>query len=552
MERIAKALSLFSGIGGFEIGMSRIGIGFLRELEFDPLCCATMNANLSLLGTEEKRIQPLDICLTEPSAFCSGDADCIVGGPPCQTFSAAGRRTGGVAGSDDPRGALFERYCLYVRHFRPQAFVFENVKGILSAKGGRDFRDICAAFSDAGYRLSKCILNAAGFGVPQFRERLFLVGVRKDIDVGFRFPKPVFGTASKPFVTAGQALKGIARGNVPEPIDGKYGHLVPQIPPGENYSFFTEEMEHPNPQFAWRSRFSSFLYKMDPDAPCRTLTARPGKYDGPIHWENRQCGIEELKALQGFPAEFSIPHPYRDAVRQIGNSVCPPVAEALGKALAVQLGWNAEIQVELAEAEAVSCRTARKRTSGRIGTETPNAGEFSMERTVDGTEEVWRMKDGCLDILLDCADGNAVTELKVSFTGKASASLASARVLLGRRLRPSEGASMLWSRIEEAVSKFTSYAGLKQMYGTFAEPHPKFSIFFKSEDPSECILFQKAVLREEIRNKVLPFSAFPIPDSGEEAMERARAFGFDIRTRALKPRMPEGCFRIAYPFPVKS
>ena len=546
---LASAASLFSGIGGFEIGMSKAGVGFLRELEIDPLCCRTMNANLSLLGTDETCIVPKDICQTEPKDFCPESVDLIVGGPPCQSFSAAGRRTGGVAGSDDPRGTLFERYCLYVRHFKPKAFVFENVKGILSAKGGRDFAGICEAFSDAGYRLFRKVLNAAGFGVPQFRERLFLVGIRKDLDIQFRFPRAEFG-GSVPFVSAGQALAGVESRNVPKPLDGKYGHLLPDIPPGENYSFYTEEMGHPNPQFAWRSRFSSFLYKMDPDAPCRTLTARPGKFDGPLHWENRPCSVDELKVLQGFPAEYSIPHPYRDAVRQIGNSVCPPVAEAVGKALGLQLGWNGTERIQLDSGESLSASVRPKRTVKAVQRLESRKESFSMERNAGGVSEIWTMKDGRLEIRLDCPD-EAETELKAAFTGSASASLSSARVLLGRNLRQRESVSMLWDRLEEAVARFTTYAGLKQMYGTFAEPHPKFSVDFSSDDPHESVQFQKAVLDESLRNRELPFWAFPVPDADEEMMERARAFGFDIRTKAVKPRMKEGTFRIAYPFTLK-
>ena len=544
------ALSLFSGIGGFEAGMSKAGIGFVRELEADPLCCQTLNANLALLGTDEDAVAPADICQIPPEAFCGKDIGLIVGGPPCQSFSAAGRRTGGVAGSDDPRGTLFERYCLYVRHFKPKAFVFENVKGILSAKGGKDFSEICSAFSDAGYRLFKSVLNAAGFGVPQFRERLFLVGVRKDLDVNFRFPKPIFGE-SIPFVTAGQALAGVKSREVPKALDGKYGHLLPDIPPGENYSFYTEEMGHQNPQFAWRSRFSSFLYKMDPDAPCKTLTARPGKFDGPLHWENRHCSIDELKALQGFPAGFSIPHPYRDAVRQIGNSVCPPVAEAVGRALNLQFGMNAEEGIPLAEGECLSVQSRPKRTARHIGKASGGNGAFEMERSGNGVSEVWKMEGGRLEIRLDCPE-DPVTELEALFIGKASESVSSARILLGRKLRPNETVSILWDRLEEAVAEFTPYAGLKQMYGTFAEPHPKFSIRFKSEDQAESILIQKAVLDESLRNRLLPIEKFPLPDPDEALLERARSIGFDIRSKAVKPRMPEGFFRIAYPFPCRS
>ena len=86
--------------------------------------------------------------------------------------------------------------------------------------------------------------------------------------------------------------------------------LLPDIPPGENYRFYTEEMGHPNPQFAWRSKFSNFLYKMDPDDVCRTIIAYQGRYDGPFHWKNRKCTVDELKRMQGFPRDFRIEQSY--------------------------------------------------------------------------------------------------------------------------------------------------------------------------------------------------------------------------------------------------
>ena len=335
------ALSLFSGIGGFEVGMAKCGFTFAKTLEWDEKCCETLNQNKKLLGTEEDNIEPIDIMKMAPEDFYEGKVDYIVGGPPCQSFSAAGRRAGGVAGTSDIRGTLFEYYCKYVNHFKPKAFVFENVRGIISANKGNDFKLIMKSFEEVGYKLYWKLLNAADYGAPQLRERVFLVGIRNDIDVSFRFPLPTYGPDSpdkKKYVTTGEMIADLQDENeVVPPYGGKYGDLLPDIPPGENYRFYTEEMGHPNPLFAWRSKFSNFLYKMDPDDVCRTIIAYQGRYDGPFHWKNRKCTVDELKKLQGFPSDFEINQTYTEGVKQVGNSVCPLVAEQIGKALRYQI-----------------------------------------------------------------------------------------------------------------------------------------------------------------------------------------------------------------------
>lgn len=120
-----KALSLFAGIGGFEVGMASCGFDFLKTLEWDAKCCQTLQANKAILGIEEDEVLPIDITKMDPQDFYQGDVDYIVGGPPCQSFSAAGRRAGGVKGTKDARGELFNYYCKYVDYFKPKAFVLK-------------------------------------------------------------------------------------------------------------------------------------------------------------------------------------------------------------------------------------------------------------------------------------------------------------------------------------------------------------------------------------------------------------------------------------------
>ena len=123
----------------------------------------------------------------------------------------------------------------------------------------------------------------------------------------------------------------------PGPVGGRYGHLLRSIPPGLNYSFYTEEMGHPRPVFSWRSKFSDLLYKADPTLPVRTLKAQGGQYTGPFHWENRPFSLGELKRLQTFPDAYRLAGGRLISIEQIGNSVPPQFGRMLALAVLTQV-----------------------------------------------------------------------------------------------------------------------------------------------------------------------------------------------------------------------
>ena len=326
-----RVASIFSGAGGLDIGFRRAGFDIAMSLDKDADCCSTIRQN-----TAGGIVLHRDITQVSFEKLHSqiGMVAFVIGGPPCQSFSAAGRRAGGIAGINDARGSMYAHYCNLLKIFQPVGFLFENVRGILSSNKGKDWGTIQDAFAELGYTLSFSLLDAADYGVPQHRKRLILVGHKTE---AFRFPQPTHGPDSRQgtaYISAGTAIADLDEPNeVVPPYGGKYGHLLPDIPPGQNYAFYTARMGHPQPKFAWRSRFSDFLYKLDPDQPSRTLLARPGHYTGPFHWKNRQLTIPELKRLQGFPDDYRLCGSDRSQVRQIGNSVPPPLSYALAKAV---------------------------------------------------------------------------------------------------------------------------------------------------------------------------------------------------------------------------
>ncbi|NNV57656.1 DNA cytosine methyltransferase [Limnovirga soli] len=360
LDKSINIVALFSGAGGLDIGFSDTGFSLVESVELEEKFVQTMMHN-QMIGKyfADANITCKDIRQYEPNI--ATPIDFIIGGPPCQSFSAAGRRAAGVAGTKDNRGNLFEEYVRVLEKLKPKGFLFENVYGLLGAEKGESIKKIVAAFKEIGYNISYRILDAADYGVPQHRERIILVGSKGNL---FKFPKPTHGPDSHdefPHYSAHQAILNVDKpDNDKLPlINGRFGHLLEEVPTGLNYSFFTEKMGHPNPIFAWRSKFSDFLYKADPIKPIRTLKASGGQYTGPFHWENRHFTIEELKRLQTFPDDYKILGNRAIASKQIGNSVPPQFARMLALSVLNQF-FNVNLPFEFNYLEEVEKLSFRK------------------------------------------------------------------------------------------------------------------------------------------------------------------------------------------------
>lgn len=287
-----------------------------------------------------------------------GEVTLVAGGLPCQPFSKSafwsplrwkysGRRRR-FQGLQDPRARLLGEFVRIVRKIKPVAYVMENVPGLAYRTSRPMLESVLRGLRSAGYTTSWRVLDAADYGVPQKRKRLFIIGARNGVQLAF--PRPTHCSKSmleahpdlKPHVTAGEAIGDLDDGAVREDerVGGKWGHLLPLIPPGDNYLFFTKERGHPNPIFRWRSRYWSFLLKLSPSMPAWTIQARPGPYTGPFHWRNRRLRIEEIKRLQAFPDDYQIYGDRREAQRQLGEAVPPLLAQRIGEAIRQQLSGS--------------------------------------------------------------------------------------------------------------------------------------------------------------------------------------------------------------------
>jgi DNA (cytosine-5)-methyltransferase 1 len=346
-----RAVSLFSGCGGLDLGLQRAGFTTIFASDIDSYCAESYAQNFPGVPFCQATAGDLTSArLAETSrAATLGIVDLLAGGPPCPPFSKSRfYRTDKPRALDDAvADETINAYLKILEEVRPRAFILENVAGLAYKIHESALDLILTTASELGYRITAEVINAADYGVPQMRERFFVVGM---IDQTFRFPAPTHSKPSaeellptplRPWVTAGEAIGDLdTEANADDAghfAGGKYNHLLREIPPGDNYLYFTAKRGHPNPQFEWRKRYWSFLLKLSPDLPSWTIQARRSNNMGPLHWRNRILRIEEVKRLQTFPDNWHLAGTLERQWRQVGNAVPPLLAEQLGRALADQL-----------------------------------------------------------------------------------------------------------------------------------------------------------------------------------------------------------------------
>ncbi len=348
-----KAISLFTGAGGLDLGFEAAGFDTAVAVEIDPEAVTTLRANRAwpVLDRDIHTIESAE--LLERASLGEGEADVLIGGPPCQPFSKAGYWAhGDTLRLDDPRAGTIAAYLRVLRDTLPRAFLLENVPGLAyhGKSEGLELirRSIDTINRERGthYSLSVERLNAADHGVPQLRERVFVVGSREG-DV-FRFPAPTHQPlpedgqevlSSLPtHATAWDALADVVEDDerLELRMRGKWAKLLPTIPEGHNYLWHTERGGGLR-LFGWRRRFWSFLLKLAKDRPAWTIQAQPGPAVGPFHWKSRRLSARELCRLQTVPDDYQVLGSLQAVQRQLGNAVPSALAEVLARAIRRQL-----------------------------------------------------------------------------------------------------------------------------------------------------------------------------------------------------------------------
>lgn len=342
------AISLFSGAGGLDLGVEAAGYHVAAAVEVDHDAADTMEKNFDGLASPVIRRSILEVPTREivRAAGLKGRErpDLLVGGPPCTPFSKSGFWLEWKRAGLDPDASLLQAYTRVLSEARPRAFILENVYALTyDNKASRPaFERLLREIDEAGYICSWRVLNSADYGVPQLRPRLFIVGVpkgkkRPDLPEpthGGRWERRTTGGGERPHVTTGEALGALRSTFEPEEVHrGRWAHLLAEVPPGGNYLHFTAERDHRDPVFQWRSRYWSFLLKLDPGRASPTIQAQPGPNVGPFHWENRRLRVPELKRLFTFPDDFEFVGSRASVQAQIGNSVPPLLAHHVARAL---------------------------------------------------------------------------------------------------------------------------------------------------------------------------------------------------------------------------
>lgn len=397
MKKRPIAVDLFAGAGGMTLGFEQAGFDVLAAVELDPIHCAIHKFNFPFWKVLCKSVEyTTGLEIRNSSEIENQEIDVVFGGPPCQGFSLIGKRS-----FDDPRNSLVFHFIRLVLELNPKYFVMENVKGMTVGKHKEFIAEIIDKFENNGYKVNHNyqVLNAANYGVPQNRERLFLLGCRRDLELP-NYPDKIThpaklntksNTKSKKAVelpatpTVWEALQDLPTiENYPELLQqdwvlaefgkpSKYGKKMRNLCIANNNYSYSRKFDHHILTSSLRTKHSpesierfastphgknepiSRFYKLDPDGLCNTLRAGTASNKGaftsprPIHPFVPRCiTVREAARLHSFPDWFRF-HPTKwHGFRQIGNSVPPLLAQAVAaeiiKVLNVEVSQNTKIK----------------------------------------------------------------------------------------------------------------------------------------------------------------------------------------------------------------
>jgi DNA (cytosine-5)-methyltransferase 1 len=342
-----STISLFTGAAGLDLGLEKSGFSIAECVEIDSERCEIIRWNRQDWNVVQADVRQVSgRSLLRRAGLKKGDRFILSGASPCAAFSKAAFWVPGRFDRyhRDRRRTLVYEFARLVGECQPQGFLFENVASLAYAPNRTYLDTFVRMARKAGYSVAWQILNAAEYGVPQKRERLFIVGLKNGTP--FVFPEATHYLDSRPHqkgrrkaVSVKETIGGLddQKVNPAERPGGKYGHLLDEVPPGGNYLFFTKERLYPRPLFKWRSRYWSFLAKLSPDEPSWTIPAHPAYYGGPFHWRSRRLRIPEVKRLQTFPKGWKLPESHEAAWSALGDATPPLLSEMIGRAMKTQI-----------------------------------------------------------------------------------------------------------------------------------------------------------------------------------------------------------------------
>ena len=371
MTKTPIGIELFAGCGGLSTGFLDAGLRVAAGYELDARAVDAYNYNHTYRGCRgfiaDLNVAP-GVELLQRAAIKR--TDFIIGGPPCQPFSIAGKRQG----RRDIRADLIGHFIRIVDELKPSAFMLENVPNLATISGGEFLNEVKAELRALGYTVDHSVVSAADYGVPQNRKRLVILGLKGKHQV--RFPEPTHGMSERPYRSAAEAIDDL-------PDAGEFGETgIFNHEPTAHSADMIERLSALEPGKRERGSFHDRLH---PERPSYTLRAGSGNFSPlrPVHYNyHRVITVRESARLQGFSDDFLWPDriPRLQQYRQVGNAVPPPMARAFAECLAEQMGWELntaalagdpstrEAANKLSDAERKALRTARMRGAslGRV------------------------------------------------------------------------------------------------------------------------------------------------------------------------------------------
>lgn len=325
-ENEYTVLELFAGAGGLAIGLEKAGIKCVALNEIDKWACQTLRKNRPQWNVLEGDIKDIDF-----SAY-HNKADIVTGGFPCQAFSYAGKKLG----LNDARGTLFYEFARVVKEVNPLICIGENVRGLLSHENGKTLEGMISILDEIGYRVVPIqVLKAINYNVPQKRERLILVGIRKDISAKYEYPKP-----NPRIYNLKDALKkgDLFDCDVPYSDGVKYPkskkeilELVPQKGYWRDLPIDLQK-KYMGGSFYLGGGKTGMARRIGWDEPCLTLTCSPAqKQTERCHPdETRPFTVREYARIQTFPDDWEFQGSMAQQYKQIGNAVPVNLAKEVG------------------------------------------------------------------------------------------------------------------------------------------------------------------------------------------------------------------------------
>ena len=329
-----KCIELFAGAGGLALGLEQAGFEEVALIEIDKTACETLKLNRpkwNVLNEDIVEVSKRD--LLKEFNLKEGELDLISGGYPCQSFSYAGKKLG----LEDVRGTMFYYYAEFIKQLKPKMFFAENVKGLTTHDGGKTIETMINVFEDLGYKVEWKVLNAWDYGVAEKRQRVVIIGIRKDLTdkVKFEYPIP---HEYKP------VLRDVLK-DVPESVGAKYPEkkkkVFDLVPPGGYWRDLPDDVakEYMKSCYYMGGGRTGIARRLSWDEPSLTLTCSPMmKQTDRCHPdESRPFTTREYARIQSFPDNWNFAGKMNDIYKQIGNAVPVNLAKCVGESIMTAL-----------------------------------------------------------------------------------------------------------------------------------------------------------------------------------------------------------------------